>query len=76
MKERWLTLFEHRDVDSEALRTFNALCLSEYIAVERGKAALTTIPPRHARSGKLLRQFPRAKRVIVVPPPFWWEANR
>jgi hypothetical protein len=58
--ERFVQLLEGNDVDG-----FNQLCL-DYLGESQGKAILTSIPPRHARSGKLSRRFPKAKRVTVV----------
>jgi hypothetical protein len=59
--ERFVQLLEGNDVGG-----FNQLCLESYLGESQGKAILTSIPPRHARSGKLSRQFPKAKCVMVV----------
>jgi hypothetical protein len=44
---------------------FNTQCQKEYLDEETGKAFLTSIPARHARSGKLSQMFPRMKTAIV-----------
>lgn len=76
-KERVLALYiQEPNSANEPVRAFNALCLTDYIARDVGKASLTTIPPRHAQSGRLARDFPRAKSVIAMPPPSWWRENR
>jgi hypothetical protein len=59
--ERFVQLFDGIDEGG-----FNKLCLESYIGKARGKASLTTILPHHARTGKLARRFPNAKRVMVV----------
>jgi len=76
-RERIKALFTQDENDAyHQVRAFNSLCLTEYIARDAGKANLTTIPPRQVRSGKLARDFPTMKNVMVVPPPFWWRDNR
>ena len=47
---------------------FNSRCLRDYLDKETGKALLTSIPPRHAASGKLVRLFPQVKVASVVRP--------
>jgi hypothetical protein len=37
-----------------------------YVGVPQGKASLTTISSRLARSGKLASRYPKARRVMVV----------
>jgi hypothetical protein len=45
---------------------FNSRCRSEYLDDETGRALLTSIPARYARSGKLARMFPAMKVATVV----------
>jgi hypothetical protein len=47
---------------------FNARCLKEYLADDTGKALLTTMPARYARTEKLASMFPRMKVATVVRP--------
>lgn len=44
---------------------FNTQCQKEYLDEETGKAFLTSIPARYARSGRLAGMFPRMKTAIV-----------
>lgn len=44
---------------------FNTECQKEYLDEETGKAFLTSIPARYARSGRLGQMFPRMKTAIV-----------
>ena len=43
----------------EEFATFNSQMLKEYLDPNAGKAALTSIPPRYANSGKLSQLFPQ-----------------
>ena len=77
LRDRYHAIFSRDNSTAcERARAFNTLCLSKYIARDDGKASLTTIPARHAKSGKLARDFPRVRSVIAIPPPFWWQENR
>lgn len=51
--------------------TFNARCLKEYLDDKTGRALLTSIPARYARTGRLAQMFPKMKVAAVVRPfPF------
>jgi hypothetical protein len=60
----------------EPRRAFNAMCLDDYIGGNSGKASLALIPMHHTRIERYLGQFPSIRRLIVIPPPSWWRANR
>ena len=47
---------------------FNSRCLREYLDDETGKALLTSLPARHARSEKLASTFPSIRVVRVFRP--------
>jgi hypothetical protein len=47
---------------------FNNRCLKEYLDDETGKALLTSLPARHARSEKLVSTFPSIRVVRVFRP--------
>jgi hypothetical protein len=47
---------------------FNARCLKEYLDKETGKALLTPIPARDAKSGKLAKKYPSVKIAKIVHP--------
>jgi hypothetical protein len=47
---------------------FNSQCQKEYLDKETGRALLTTIPARHAISGKLAFMFPAARIAKIVHP--------
>jgi hypothetical protein len=52
----------------QAKHPFNTKCLQEYLSEVDGKALLTSLPPRYARSGRISKMFPRAKRAVVIRP--------
>ena len=49
---------------------FNSQCLEEYLDPDSGRAFLTTIRPRYARSERLARMFPRMPVVVRMVRPF------
>ena len=60
-----------KDAFLAALReehAFNARCLKEYLDDKTGRALLTSIPARYARTGRLAQMLPRMKVAAVVRP--------
>ena len=59
---------EFMDVLTGKEHAFNCQCLQDYLDADTGKALLTSIPARYARTQWLARQYPRAKVAKIVRP--------
>jgi hypothetical protein len=55
-------------LSGEKPQAFNDYCLSAYVDVAKGKATLTSIPPRKFVLADFSRMFPRMKMVKVIRP--------